>query len=156
MRTAIPAAIASILVLVVNCGIAFCQQLAFTSREYIRSPVFLSSIESSREFGFESVVIRNDGLDAISAVHFKITLRTGSDDEVADERRVVVSIEHAATRRVVLELGHVEGLKQLVRSRKQATALAILTVEQVEFEDGHEWRQAGQQEGVPLDVPLRK
>lgn len=157
MRTVMQVTVVSILLPIFNCGITLCQQLTFTSRAYLQSPVVLSSTESSGEFGFESVVLRNDGRDTISAVHFKLTLRAGTDDEVADERRVAVSIEPSASKRLMTELGHVEGLRQLVKSRKHAAALVILTVESVEFEGGREWHpKTAPQEGVPLDVPLRQ
>ncbi len=148
------AAVLSVLLPVFSGGIALCQQIGFTSRIYLRSPVLVSSIESSKEFGFESVVLRNDGPDAIRAVHFRITLRVGTDDEVADERRVAVSIEPVTSKRVPIELGHVVGLRQLVKSRNQTTALAILTIESIEFEDGREWQET-EQNGTPQDIPVR-
>src|SRR5256885_15713000 len=123
MRTMIEVAAVSILLSAFDCRITFCQQLAFTSRAYLQSPVALSSIESSAKFGFEAVVLRNEGSETISAVHLKLTLRAGMDDEIADERRVAVSIEPSASKRVVTELGHVQGLTQLVKSRKQSAAL---------------------------------
>ena len=42
-----------------NCGTALGQQLAFTSRTYVQSPVSITSVESSKEFGFDSLVLRN-------------------------------------------------------------------------------------------------
>src|SRR5580700_8913036 len=107
-----------ILLAVANCGTAFCQQLAFTSRTYVQSPVTIASVEGSKEFGFDSVTLRNDGPNAISAVHFQITLRTGDGDEIADDRRVAVSLDPRDTRRVVVGLAQIEGLKQLARLRK--------------------------------------
>jgi hypothetical protein len=139
------------MILLGTCGAAFCQQLAFTSRTYVQSPVVVTSVEASKEFGFDSVAIRNDGASAVSAVHFQITFRTGAGDEIADERRVAVGIERRDTRLVVVDLGHIEGLKQLARSRKQDSALVILTIESVEFQDGGEWKQAEREHGTPID-----
>src|ERR1700683_3180139 len=101
------------MILLGTCGAAFCQQLAFTSRTYVQSPVVITSVEASKEFGFDSVAIRNDGPSAVGAVHFQITFRTGAGDEIADERRVAASIERRDTRLVAVDLGHIEGLKQL-------------------------------------------
>jgi len=134
-----------------NHGTAFCQQLAFTSRTYVQSPVVITSVESSKEFGFSSVAIRNDGSNPISAVHFQIMLRTAAGDEIADERRVTFGIEPRDTKRLVVDLGHIEGLKQQARSRKQESALVILTIESVEFRDGSEWKQTERDQGTPID-----
>jgi hypothetical protein len=121
---------------------AFCQQVAFTSRTYLQSPVSIVSVEASKEFGFDSVVLRNDGTAAIRAVRFRVTLQAaGAVDEIADDRRVPVSLQPRDTRRVVLGLGHIQGLKQQAKSRKQESALAIITVETVEFEAGGEWKR---------------
>jgi hypothetical protein len=134
-----------------SCGTAFCQQLAFTSRTYVQSPVVITAAEESKEFGFDSVELRNDGPNAISAVHFQITLRTGAGDEVADERRVTVNLEHRDRKRVVVGLAQIEGLKQQARSRKQESALIVLTIESVEFRDGGEWKQTERDGGITID-----
>ena len=152
MRTA-----AIVFMPVLICGIAFSQELAFTSRTYLQSPVVMSSMAESKEFGFDSVLLRNDGVAAVSAVHFKLTFRTGDREELADKRRVSVNLEPRDSRRLVLGLGDVTGLRQLAKSRKQTEALVVLTIESVEFADGSEWRQTEQQGGVPFDPrPGRK
>jgi hypothetical protein len=139
------------LILAWTCGTAFSQQLAFTSRTYVQSPVVITSTEGSKEFGFDWVAIRNDGPSAIEAVHFQITFRTAAGDELADERRVAASIEPRDTKRLVVDLAQIEGLKQQARSRKQQSALVILTIESVEFQDGTEWKQTERDSGTPLD-----
>ena len=126
------------------------QQLAFTSRADLQSPVVIDSVLSSKEFGFESVALRNEGAEAISAVHFRIVFRTDAGDEVADERRVGVIIDPHDGKTARLGLGEVIGLRQLARSRKQASALVILTVESVEFRNGGEWKPEDPQTGIPL------
>jgi hypothetical protein len=87
-----------------NCWVAFGQQLAFTSRTYVQSPVVITATESSKEFGFDTVVIRNDGQSAIGAVHFQIMFRTAAGDEVSEERRTAVSIDKRETKRLVIDL----------------------------------------------------
>jgi hypothetical protein len=147
-----------ILLAALNCGAAFGQQLAFTSRTYVQSPVVIASVEGSKEFGFDSVTLRNDGPNAISAVHFQVTVRTGTGDEVADERRVAVSLDPRDTRRVVVGLAEIEGLQQLARSRKQESALVILTIESIEFQDGGEWKETERDGGItidPVDAPRK-
>jgi hypothetical protein len=130
---------------------AFGQQVAFTSRTYVESPVLISSVEGSKEFGFDSVVLRNDGPDAIVAIHFQITFRTGAGDEIADERRVAVNLDPRDSKRLVVGLAQIEGLRQQARSRKQTSALAILTIESVEFQDGGEWKQSERDHGIIFD-----
>jgi hypothetical protein len=135
---------------------AFGQQLAFTSRTYVQSPVVITSVEGSKEFGFDSVALRNDGSNAIIAIHFQITLRTSAGDELADERRVAVSLDPRDSRRVVVGLAQIEGLKQQARSRRLESALVILTIESIEFEGGGEWKQTERDGGItidPVDAP---
>jgi hypothetical protein len=139
------------MILIWNCGTAFSQQLAFTSRTYVQSPVVITSVQGSKEFGFDSVAIRNDGPSAVTAIHFQITFRTAAGDEIADERRVAAGIDPRDTKRLVVGLAHIEGLKQQARSRKQENALVILTIESVEFQDGTEWKQTERDRGTPLD-----
>jgi hypothetical protein len=139
------------MILMWAAGTAFCQQLAFTSRTYVQSPVVITSVQESKEFGFNSVAIRNDGSNPVSAIHFQIMLRTAAGDEIADERRVAAGIEPRDTKRLVVDLGHIEGLKQQARSRKQEAALVILTIESVEFQDGSEWKQTERDHGTPGD-----
>ncbi len=139
------------LVLLLTCGIALAQQVAFTSRNYVQSPVSIAWVESSKDFGFEAVGLRNDGISAISAVKFQITVRAeGADDEVADERRVAVNLEPRDSKKVAIGMGGVEGLKQRAKSRKQDAALVIITIEAVEFADGSEWKRT--ENGVKMDT----
>jgi hypothetical protein len=134
-----------------SCASGLGQQMAFTSRAYVQSPIVITSVESSKEFGFDSVALKSDGPNAISAVHFQIICRTSAGDEIVDERRVAVNLEPRGSQHLQIGLAHVQGLKQLARSRNQASALVILTVESVEFKDGSEWKQTERDGGIPLD-----
>src|ERR1700761_6386752 len=106
MRIAGKAVICWALLPALNCGIAFCQQLAFSSRAVLQSPVVVASFQSSKEFGFRSVVLRNDGGRPVKAVQFKVSWRAGTDteEEPAGERRTVVILEPTATKQVLVEL----------------------------------------------------
>lgn len=134
-----------------NSGTAFSQEVAFTSRTYLQSPVVIASVMPSKEFGFDSIVLRNDGRNTISAIHFQVTFRTSAGDEIADERRVAVNLEPRESRERVVALGQIEGLMQQARARRQESALVILTIESVEFQDGGEWKQTERDSGVPFD-----
>ncbi len=118
---------------------AHAQQLAFTSRTHLLSPVVVESIQSSREYGFDSVLVKNDGAEAVLAVRFVITLHSSAGDEIADERRVSVEIASHEAKRVNTGLGHIKGLRDL-QSEKQKDGLAIISVAAVEFRDGSEWK----------------
>jgi hypothetical protein len=133
---------------------AFAQQVAFTSRAYVLSPVTIISFDSSKEYGFDSVTIRNDGERAIAAIHVEIMFHSEAGDEVADERRFLLDVDPRETRRFAVAIGQIEGLRQLVRSHRQSSALAILTIESVEFADGTEWKQSEREQGAPVD-PLK-
>lgn len=137
-----------------QCGSALCQELAFTSRTYVQSPVVITSVEHSKDYGFDSVTLFNDGSNAVSAVHFQITYRAGGEDEIVDERRAAVNLEPRDSQRLTIGLAQIEGLRQQAKSRKQAAALVIITVESVEFRDGGEWKQTERNGGVHYD-PVR-
>jgi hypothetical protein len=156
MSARLPVCLIPVLMTFVTPLAAFGQQLAFTSRADLQSPVVIDSVLSSKDFGFESVALRNEGPEAISAVHFRIVFRTDAGDEVADERRVGVSIDPHDGKTARIGLGEVTGLRLLARSRKQALALVILIVDAVEFRDGGEWRPEEPQSGIPvIDVPIQ-
>jgi hypothetical protein len=137
-----------------QCGTALCQELAFTSRTYLRCPVVITSVEHSTAYGFDSVVLLNDGSSPISAVHFQITLRAGGEDEIIDERRVAVNIDPRDSKRLTIELARIEAIRQRAKSREQASALVIITIESVEFQDGGVWKETERNGGVHYD-PVR-
>lgn len=128
------------------------QQLAFSSRKYVEAPVTIAAVQSSDQFGFESLTMENSGAAAVSAVRFIVRLTLDGTDEVAEVRRVALRLEPRESRRVVIEMAHIKGLRDHVRSRGQEAALAVITVEDVEFQDGSEWRKAAG--GVHLDAPV--
>lgn len=125
--------------------------LAFTTRNPFDCPVAISSFVQSKAYGFESVRLENEGAAAVTAVEFTVTLRTDAGDEVAEERRVGAELQPHDAKKVIADLGHVEGLGQKVKSGRQEKGLAILTVKLVEFADGTSW-QPKPVEGVP-EVP---
>jgi hypothetical protein len=133
------------------------QQLAFTSRTHLQSPVIIESIESSRDYGFESLVLRNDAPNVVIAVRFLITLHSRSGDEVADDRRVPVQVNPRETKRITLGMAQIKGLKDQLRSYRQDDGLAILTIEALEFRDGTEWkRPTSVNTDLPTEPALRK
>ncbi len=122
-----------------SAGPALCQQVAFTTRNLVDCPVEISSFAESKVYGFDSVVLRNDGDRAMTAVYLQVTFRNGRDDEVVEDRRVDVEIEPQGSKRAIAGLGHIEGLRLKTKSAREQKALAILSVKQVEFVDGTGW-----------------
>jgi hypothetical protein len=131
--------------------------VAFTTRNPIDCPVSISSFAQSKVYGFESVRLQNDADAPVTAVEFTVTLRTDAGDEIAEERRVAADLPPHDAKKVVADLGHVQGLGQKVKSARQEQGLAILTVKLVEFADGTLWQPKGPIEGIPaLPARLRK
>jgi hypothetical protein len=115
------------------CTTTYCQELAFTSR------------------------VSNDGPRAVTAVRFQVTFRSGAGDEIAEERRVPVSLERHDSRCLLLGLAQMDSLRQQAKAQKQESALVILTIEAIEFEDGGEWKQTEPERGIPIDpLPPQK
>src|SRR5271154_2751656 len=88
------------------CG----QQVAFTSRAHLQCPMIVASTQESKVYGFESVVLQSDSANPVRAVRLKVTFRTRAGEEITDERRFVVDMEPRDKKRVVVDLGHIEGL----------------------------------------------
>jgi hypothetical protein len=78
-------------------------------------------------------------------------LQSGSDDEIADERRIAVRLEPRETKRVTLGLAQSKGLKDRLRSWHRNDGLAILIVEALEFADGTEWKRPHE---TNTDLPI--
>jgi hypothetical protein len=134
-------AVASLVALSWSCPNVFAQQLAFTSRAHLQSPVIVESIESSKDYGFESVMVRNDAPDTVIAVRLQVTLHSAAGDEIADEMRIPVQLPARETKRISVGMAQIKGLKDRLRSYRQEDGLAILTIEALEFRDGTEWKR---------------
>lgn len=150
LRLMAPAIMLAALALTVSA-----QQLAFTTRAYVTAPVTIVSADSSREYGFESVMLRNDAAKTITGIRFQIVLHTDAGEEIADERRFTINLDPHDSKRVAVGLAEIQSLRQQTRARNQRSALAILTVEGVDFSDGSEWKQSEREQGTPID-PLVK
>src|SRR5580658_2898837 len=112
--------------------------------------MIVTSTQESKVYGFESVLLQSDSANPVRAVRLKVTFRTRAGEEITDERRFVVDMEPRDKKQVVVDLGHIEGLKQKARSREQESGLAILNIAAVEFEDGTLWEDDGPVQGIPV------
>ncbi len=130
------------------------QQIAFTSRAHIQCPLIVTSTQESKTYGFESIILQNDEATPVRAIRLKVTFKTGAGEEITDDRRVPVDMDAHDHKRVVIDLGHIEGLRQKTKSRHQESGLAILTITSVEFQDGTLWDDPGSVVGTPVDTPI--
>jgi hypothetical protein len=131
---------ARILALLLTATAAHAQHLVFTTVTPGTSPVWISSPEQSKDFGFQSIEILNDSDNAISSVHLQVTFSAGdSSEELVDTGNVYVSLEPGERKRPDIFLGRIDALSQKLRSMRQPVAWVKVTVESVEFADGSKW-----------------
>ena len=80
---------AAVVLALASSAPAFCQQVAFTARgSSFDCPVAISSFVESKAYGFESVVLENDGDLPVAAVYLRVTFQTEAGSEIVEERRV--------------------------------------------------------------------
>jgi hypothetical protein len=116
------------------------EHLVFTIVTPGTSPVWISSPEQSKDFGFQSLEILNDSDNAVASVHLKVTFSaSGALEEVVDSGHVYVSLDPGEEKRLDVFLGRIEALNQKLRSVRQPVAWVKVTVESVEFADGSRW-----------------
>jgi hypothetical protein len=119
---------------------AYAQHLVFTTVTPGTSPVWISSPERSKDFGYQSLEILNDSDNAISSVQLKVTFSAGdSAEEVVDTGHVYVSLEPGERKRPDVFLGRIDALSEKLRSLRQPVAWVKVTVDSVEFADGSKW-----------------
>lgn len=138
--------------LVLSSTLASGQRLVFTMLTPPTSPVALSSISSSRDFGFQSAHVRNDSAKAVEAIRFRVMLTTfGGRNEWADGGRVFVKLDPGERKTTDIFLGRIAALTQRARELKLEIARAVIVAEAVDFADGTQWTDDGPSEGIPID-----
>lgn len=125
---------------------AFGQRLIFTMVTPASSPVVISSVASSRDFGFQALTLLNDSDKTIESIRFRVTIK---DDEVVDGGPVFAKLEPGDRKSVDVFLGRMQALTQRARELKLEIARAIVTVESVAFSDGTQWNGDPPAEDVP-------
>jgi hypothetical protein len=139
-RFRLPILATSVLLLLAAPVVAHTEHLVFTIVTPGTSPVWISSPEESKDFGFQSLEILNDSDNAVASVHLKVTFSaSGALEEVVDSGHVYVSLEPGEQKRLDVFLGRVEALSQKLRSMRQPVAWVKVTVESVEFADASSW-----------------
>jgi hypothetical protein len=119
---------------------AHAQHLVFTTVTPGTSPVWISSPEQSKDFGFQTLDILNDSDSVVSSVHLKVTLSVSeSSEEMVDSGHVYVLLDPGEERRLDVFLGRIDALNQKLRAMRHPVAWVKVTVESVEFADGSRW-----------------
>ncbi|HLK51743.1 MAG TPA: hypothetical protein VKT49_26560 [Bryobacteraceae bacterium] len=125
------------------------QHVVFTMLTPATCPVVISSVSSSRDFGFQSLMLLNDSAKSIDSIRFKVVL-AASRDQVADGGHVFARLEPGDKKMVDVFLGRRPALVQLARELKLQVARAIVTVEAVDFADGTQWTGDPPIEDLPI------
>jgi hypothetical protein len=107
--------------------------------------VVISSVASSRDFGFQALTLLNDSDKTIDSLRFRVTMK----DEVVDGGHVFAKLEPGERKSVDVFLGRMQALTQRARELKLDVARAIVTVEAVEFADGSQWNGDQPAQDVP-------
>lgn len=124
------------------------QHLVFTMVTPATAPLTISSVASSRDYGFQSLTLLNDSDKIIESVLFRVTI----NGELVDGGRVFAPLEPGETKTVNVFLGRMTALIQRARELKLEIARAIVTVDSVDFSDGVPWNA----DGPPVrDNPIR-
>ena len=131
-------------------AIAHGQHLVFTMLTHPTCPLVMASISSSRDFGFQSVALRNDSGKAIESIRLRVVLATPRGrDEWVDGGRVFARLEPGDRKEVEVFLGRTQALSQRARELKLGVGRAIVMVESADFSDGTRWTDEEPVVGVP-------
>lgn len=131
---------------------AYGQRLFFTMVTPATSPVVISAVQSSRDFGFQSLALFNDSDKTIDSIRFRVVLtRLQARDEVVDGGHIYARLEPGDRKNVDVFLGRLSALAQRAKEMKLAIARAVVTVEAVDYADGTQW--LGDQ--LIQDIPIQ-
>ena len=122
-----------------GCPLASAQHLVFTMRTHPACPVLISSVVSSKDFGFQSLSVLDDSGRGVASVRLTVVLSTGLDEEVVDVGRAFVDLEPGERKAVNVFLGQRQALIGRAKELHLSVARAIVFVDSVEFADGTRW-----------------
>jgi hypothetical protein len=133
------------------------ERLVFTMLTSPSCPVLASAPEQSKDFGFQSVLFRNDSDKSIQTLYLTVTFYTGKSrdkEEVVDSAHIYIALEPGEQKRMDVFLGRIQALTQKVKSVGQSVAWVKLFVDSAEYSDGTRWDGNQPSEGMPLDRPV--
>ena len=138
-----------------GCTLAQAQHLVFTMRTFPTCPVLISSIESSPEYGFQSLSVLDDSGKGIASIRLSVVLTLGSDEQVVDGGTVYVNLQPGDHKDIDVFLGQRRSLMQAAQELHLSVARAIVFVESVDFADGTRWDPGAPAVDLPA-WPLRQ
>ncbi|PWU03442.1 MAG: hypothetical protein C5B51_19030 [Terriglobia bacterium] len=133
-------------------SLAHAERLVFTMLTPPTCPVFASAPEQSKDFGFQSVLFRNDSDKVIQIVRLTVTFYTAKSrdrEEVVDSGHVYMALDPGEQKRMDVFLGRIEALTQKVKSTGQEVAWVKLFISSTDFSDGTRWEESPLNHGVP-------
>jgi hypothetical protein len=138
------------------CALAQAEHLVFTTVVPGTCPVWFSSPEKSKDFGFQSLEFLNDSGKPLQSLRLKVTFLTEARDleEVVDGGYVYTDLEPGQQKRLNVFMGRISALTQKLKSAKREIAWVKITVESVEFADGSRWEPEAPVINDPVE-PLR-
>lgn len=144
------------LLLLATTALARAEHLVFTTVVPGTCPVWFSSPEKSKDFGFQSLEFLNDSNKPLQSMRLKVTFSTEArePEEVVDGGYVYTDLEPGQQKRLDLFLGRISALSQKLKSAKREVAWVKITVEAVEFADGSRWEPGAPVINDPVE-PLR-
>jgi len=140
----------------VTATLAQAEHLVFTTVVPGSCPVWFSSPEKSKDFGFQSLEFLNDSNKPLQSLRLKVTFSTEArePEEVVDGGYVYTDLEPGQQKRLDLFLGRISALSQKLKSAGREVAWVKITVEAVEFADGSRWEPGAPVINDPVE-PLR-
>jgi hypothetical protein len=151
--------IVALIGLLLGTAAADTERVLFTTRTTLEAPVGASDPVASKEYGFESVTLRNISAQDIEAVELKVVMVTAESlEQEVDGGRIHVSLEAGTSKKVDVYLGQIKALQQKAHSMRLDPAVTVLTVASTDFADGTIWyaTEGGATIDSPPDAPLRK
>ena len=141
--------LSSVLSVVIGCALAQAQHLVFTMRTFPTCPVVISSIESSPEYGFQSLHLLDDSNKAIASIRLSVAIARDPDEEVVDGGTIYVNLKPGDRKSIDVFLGQIRSLTEKAKELHLTVARAIVYVETVDFADGTRWDPRVQIPDVP-------
>ena len=137
--------------------LAHAERLVFTMLTWPTCPVLASAAEQSKDFGFQSVLFRNDSEKSIHALYLTVTFYTAKSrerEEAVDSGHVYIELEPGEEKRLDVFLARTEALNQKAKSAGQDVAWVKLFIDSAEFADGSRWDMHAILQD-PTDVPAK-